>query len=276
MFGGRTTGLIGLSLVLALCAVWLANRWLQNTAKPVAGSAVVRIAVASREIPFGAKIEESQVKLLDWPKANLPTEYFSDTKQVIGEVSTQTIYPGDVFNKLRIRTHLGGSPLSALIEPNMRAVSVRVNDVVGVSGFLLPGNRVDVLSTYKPTGVAKEAATETLLEDVKVLAVDQEASPEKNKPVVVRSVTLEVHPEQAELLAKATGEGSIQLSLRNPLDHQIRAPKPLPPKIAPPPAPPKPVVIKVIEKPAVPATTAITLIKGTQSQVLQCTAAKCN
>lgn len=274
MFNGRTVGLIGLSLLFALLAAWLANRWLLHAAKPVAGPALTKIAVASREIPFGARIDAAQVKLVEWPKANLPADYFTDPKQVIGEVSTQTIYPGDVFNKTRIRSHLGGSPLSALIEPNMRAVSVRVNDVVGVSGFLLPGNRVDVLSTLKLTGEIKATSTQTLLEDIKVLAVDQEASSEKDKPVLVRSVTLEVTPAQAERLTKATGEGTIQLTLRNPMDHQLSPPKPIAESKAA--LPPKPVIVKVIEKPALPPTTAVTLFKGTQSQVIQCTTAKCN
>jgi pilus assembly protein CpaB len=286
MFSGRTISLVGLALLLALCAAWMANRWLENATKPSAGSKMLHIAVASREIPFGALIEESQVKLADWPKDNLPVEYFTDTKQVIGEVSTQTIYPGDVFNKSRIRDHLGGSALSALIEPNMRAVSVRVNDVIGVSGFLLPGNRVDILATRKPNAIIKETYTETLLQDVKVLAIDQEASMEKNKPVVVRSVTLEVHPGQAELLAKATEEGSIQLALRNPMDHRTRIIKPALPKPVPTPTPvpalvpiapkPKPMVIQTVKKPALPPTTAVTITKGTRSQVLQCTDLQCN
>ena len=89
--------------------------------------------------------------------------------------------------------------------------------MIGVAGFLLPGNRVDVLATRRE---GKRAKASTVLEDIKVLAVDQTASPEKDKPVVVRAVTLEMTPEEAEVLVKSTQEGTLQLTLRNPLDNK--------------------------------------------------------
>jgi pilus assembly protein CpaB len=98
----------------------------------------------------------------------------------------------------------------------MRAVTVRVDDVVGVAGFLLPGNTVDILASRK-RGQGR-AITETILRNIKVLAVDQTASAETNEPVIVRAVTLEMKPTQAEVLFQARVEGSIQLTLRNPLE----------------------------------------------------------
>jgi pilus assembly protein CpaB len=98
--------------------------------------------------------------------------------------------------------------------------------VVGVGGFLLPGNRVDVLATKKTGGSSNDAEAETILEDLRVLAVDQTASTDKTQPVVVRAVTLEMTPEETEILVKAQTEGKLQLALRNPLDNQK---KPLPP-----------------------------------------------
>jgi pilus assembly protein CpaB len=98
--------------------------------------------------------------------------------------------------------------------------------VVGVGGFLLPGNRVDVLATKKVDGSGNTAKSETILEDLRVLAVDQTASTDKTQPVVVRAVTLEMTGEEAEILVKAQTEGKLQLALRNPLDNQK---KPLPP-----------------------------------------------
>jgi pilus assembly protein CpaB len=121
--------------------------------------------------------------------------------------------------------HLGGSTLASLIDKDKRAISVRVDDVVGVGGFLLPGNRVDVLATKK-VGNNSNAVSETILEDLRVLAVDQTASTDKTQPVVVRAVTLEMTGEEAEILVKAQTEGKLQLALRNPLDNQK---KPLPP-----------------------------------------------
>ena len=108
----------------------------------------------------------------------------------------------------------------------MRAVTVRVDDVIGVAGFLLPGNRVDVLAARREA--ISRATAETIVRDVKVLAVDQTAATEKNEPVIVRAVTLEVNPEQAEVLVKAKEEGSIQLTLRNPLDDEVFVEEPAP------------------------------------------------
>ncbi|MGW8369650.1 MAG: Flp pilus assembly protein CpaB, partial [Gammaproteobacteria bacterium] len=104
------------------------------------------------------------------------------------------------------------------VTEKMRAVTVRVDDVIGVAGFLLPNNRVDVLAARRDT--SRRAVTETILRNIKVLAVDQTAATEKNEPVIVRAVTLEVKPEQAEILFKAREEGSILLTLRNPLEDE--------------------------------------------------------
>jgi pilus assembly protein CpaB len=124
--------------------------------------------------------------------------------------------------------------------------------------FLLPGNRVDVLSSRKTTD--RRAVTETILRNIKVLAVDQTASTEQNEPVIVRAVTLEMTPQQAELLVKARSEGEIQLTLRNPLD-DIVEPEPEPELVAQP-APPKPVVNRATTTP--PPSTTVTVIRGTK------------
>ncbi|MEJ2694281.1 MAG: Flp pilus assembly protein CpaB, partial [Candidatus Thiodiazotropha sp.] len=102
-------------------------------------------------------------------------------------------------------------------ESGKRALTVRVNDVIGVAGFLLPGNRVDVVATRRGSGKHKTVSN-TIVENLKVLAVDQSVSSDKNDPVIVRAVTLEVTPKQAELIVKATTDGNLQLTLRNPLD----------------------------------------------------------
>ncbi len=152
----------------------------------------------------------------------------------------------------------GGSALSAVIAPNKRAVTVRVNDVIGVAGFLMPGNRVDIVAAKKNGSYRYESRT--LLENVKVLAVDQTASPEKDKPVIVRAVTLELTSDEAEELVKATQEGMIQLALRNPLDDSLRpAPEPVKEEVvaevkpAPKPAPRRVVV----------TSSRVTIIRGT-------------
>ncbi len=270
MFRSRTLTLFALAVLLGTGAVWVANRWVLEHMQPVAAAAADTspIVVAALEIPFGQKVEAAQIKAIAWPKTNLPAQSYTDTKDVVGKVTTQTIYPGEVMLESRIREHLGGSTLSALITPTMRALTVRVNDVAGVAGFLLPGNRVDVLATRREGNAA--ARTRTVLEDMKVLAVDQEASQDSEKPILVRAVTLEISPEQAETLVKATEEGSIQLALRNPLDNQL-APKKEVAAATPPPH----VAKRPGKRAYVAAGRTVTIIKGTAATLVRCTPSEC-
>jgi len=125
----------------------------------------------------------------------------------------------------------GESALAAVVAQDKRAVTVRVDDVVGVAGFLLPGNRVDVVGTRRDEHSGGIMA-ETLLSNIKVLAVDQTAAANSNEPIVVRAVTLEVTPAEGETLLKGKATGSIQLELRNPLDEGDARRKPAPLKAA--------------------------------------------
>ncbi|MDP3876989.1 MAG: Flp pilus assembly protein CpaB [Methylobacter sp.] len=225
--------MLSIALMLAFSAAWMANRWVLGKTVPDQAMSVV---VAAVEIPFGVKLEESQVKVVAWPGNAAPKGAYSSKAQVVNKVAMNKFYPDEIITEKRISEYLGGSTLSALIAKDYRAVSVRVDDVVGVSGFILPGNKVDILATKKDRS-ANEANTRTLLQNIKVLAVDQEASQEKEKPAIVRAVTLELKPEQAEIMVQAMQEGTIQLSLRNPLDDtvdsaplEVAAALPQPPK----------------------------------------------
>jgi pilus assembly protein CpaB len=270
-----------LAVALALFATLFAQNWLeqQKTATLREAEMVVQTmptVVAATEIPFGITIQESHLKVVPMPKERVPANAFTEPAQVKGKIARQTIYSEEILRGERVadRAEGGGGALAALVSPNMRAVSVRVNDVIGVAGFLLPGDRVDVLASRPVGGNNREMLTTTVLERVKVLAVDQSASTEKDAPVIVRAVTLEVNPEQAELLVNATQEGSVQLALRNPLDE---AKLPPPPKVAeaPPPqpaAPPPPQVIeKVVERVVYrsPPTRTVTVIGGTGAGVAE-------
>ena len=209
--------MFSIALLLALFAAWVANRWIQDRAVP---DKAVSVVVAAVEIPFGVKLEESQVKVIAWPGNSAPQGAYSSKEQVIGRITMNKFYPDEIITEKRISEYLGGSTLSALISKEYRAISVRVDDVVGVSGFILPGNKVDILAT-KMDRTKNQANTQTLLQNIKVLAVDQEASQEKEKPAIVRAVTLELKPEQAEIIVQAMQEGTIQLTLRNPLDSDL-------------------------------------------------------
>ncbi|MDX5373759.1 MAG: Flp pilus assembly protein CpaB [Pseudomonadaceae bacterium] len=241
----RTLTLVVLSLALGLGAAWMANNWLSQRLNAGPDDDMQGVLVAAVEIPFGTMIEAQHITLVLMPKGTAPDDSFDSPEKAIGKIATFSMLRGDILRSARLAEHLGGSTLASLIETDKRAISVRVDDVVGVAGFLLPGNRVDVLATKK-TGNAN-AQAETILEDLRVLAVDQTASTDKTQPVVVRAVTLEMTPQEAEILVKAMAEGRLQLALRNPLDNQKRPPEPAPvaelPAPAAGPAPqPKPVV----------------------------------
>lgn len=210
--------MLSIALLLSLLAAWVANRWIQGRTVPDSAGSVV---VAAVEIPFGVKMEESQIKLIAWPGNSAPPQgSYSSKEQVVNKVAMNKFYPDEVITEKRISEYLGGSTLSALITKEYRAISVRVDDVVGVSGFILPGNKIDILST-RMDRTTNKATTRTLLQNIKVLAVDQEASQEKEKPAIVRAVTLELRPDQAEIMVQAMQEGTIQLTLRNPLDSDV-------------------------------------------------------
>jgi pilus assembly protein CpaB len=206
-----------ISLMMAVGASAVAMNWLQERMVGREGPEESSVVVAALQIPFGQRVEAADLRLIQLPPQAIPKGSFKRIDDVAGRVASQTIYSGEVILQERVAEHLGGSALAAVLDHGKRAISVRVDDVVGVAGFLLPGNRVDVVST-KRTGGNREVHSETILTYIKVLAVDQIASPERDGPVIVRAVTLEVTPPQAERLVKATQEGKVQLTLRNPLD----------------------------------------------------------
>lgn len=250
MFRKRGLLLLTLSLVLGLSAAMVARGWVtEQTAKEKADIATV--VAASMAIPFGTKVEERHLKIIDMPKNSAPPGSFTIKEDVIDKVTTQQIMAGEILMQARFVEQGEGSTLAALVTKNMRAFTVRVDDVIGVAGFLLPGNRVDVVSARKE---GRRAITDTILRNIEVLAVDQTASTNDNEPVIVRAVTLQVTPDQAETLVKGREEGSIQLTLRNPLEEEeiieekIVAPKPK-------------VVIRKTRPRSQPST--VTIIRGT-------------
>lgn len=217
MIKSRTAVMIAAAAVLGIGAAVVASRWASN--QLASDQNTQPVVVAALEISFGQKLDAAHVKIVRWPKASMPAGTFDKVAEVEGKVTNQRLVPGEPLLKERIVDSLSGSTLAAMVDPKKRAITVRVNDVIGVAGFLLPGNRVDVLASRKVQ--RDRAQTETVLEDIRVLAVDQIASPDKDKPVVVRAVTLEVTPSQANRLVNATVEGTVQLALRNPATRNV-------------------------------------------------------
>lgn len=246
-----------LSLIFGVAAAWSAKNWVEQRTRANnvadAGSSVV---VAAMEVPYGTRIEGRHVKVITVPSGTPLGNHFGSVAEIEGLIATQKALSGEVLLKERFTKSGSGSTLAALIKPDMRAVTVRVDDVVGVAGFLLPGNRVDVVAARK---VNDRATTETILLNINVLAVDQTSTQDKNEPVVVRAVTLEMTPQQAEVLVRAREEGRIQLTLRNPTDEfqpqLVAAPEPPPPAPAP--------VKSVRRAPPRVAAPSVTIIRGT-------------
>lgn len=205
-----------IAVALGLGAAFYAQKWFQQQAETAhAGRGQGKVVVvAAREIPFGARIEQGHLRTVSWPGKDAPEGAFEAIEDVVGKVANQRIVASEAVVRQRVGDASAGGSLAGLIDPSKRAVTVRVNDVIGVAGFLLPGNHVDVLATRMLDN--RRASTRTLLENLKVLAVDQTAQPDKEKPTVVRAVTVEVDPRQAEQLVQATEEGTVQLALRNP------------------------------------------------------------
>jgi pilus assembly protein CpaB len=246
-----------LSLTFGVGAALAAKSWLEKRSAR-SETAEMSVLVAAMEIPYGTRLEARHVKPITVPTGTPLGNHFSKVEEVEGLISAQKILSGEVLLKERLAKTGAGSTLAALIRPDMRAVTVRVDDVVGVAGFLLPGNHVDIVAARK---VNDRAVSETVLYDINVLAVDQTASQDKDQPLVVRAVTLEMTPKQAEILVRAREEGKIQLTLRNPTDEYQG-----PPMVAetPPPVAPTPKAVKVAAPR--PAASGVTIIRGTHVQ----------
>lgn len=225
----RSLTLITISLAIASVAALLAGRWMTSRAAAVDASRpqAARLVAAAIDIPFGTVIEPRHLDTIAVLASARPKGSYLSATEVIGKVPKGDVFAGEILLAERLVKPGEGSTLAAVVSQNMRAVTVRVDDVVGVGGFLLPGNRVDVIVAREENG---RAEADTLLERVKVLAVDQQASADRNAPVVVRAVTLEVTPEGAEAIARARQQGTIQLALRNPTDQgsHLRATSPTP------------------------------------------------
>ncbi|MGC1225751.1 MAG: Flp pilus assembly protein CpaB [Candidatus Sulfotelmatobacter sp.] len=181
----------------------------------------VEVVVAADDIQVGARIEEHDIRLVKYPASALPAGTPTKRSQVLGRGVILPISKGEFILPGKLAPENAGAGLPALIPPGMRAVSVRVNEVVSVANFVGPGTRVDVLLTGTPNG-SSESQTTTVLQNVAVIAaghnLERNASGEaQNVPVI----TLLTSPEDAERLTLANSEGKIQLVLRNPLDtHQ--------------------------------------------------------
>jgi pilus assembly protein CpaB len=189
--------------------------------RPSTVEAGADVIVAADDIQVGARVEEHDVRIAKFPASGVPAGAYTKRSQVMGRGVIIPIAKGEFILPSKLAPENAGSGLPSLIPPGMRAVSVRVNEVVSVAGFVGPGTRVDVLLTGTPGG-SSESQTTTVLQNVAVIASGQRL--ERNaagEPTNTPVITLLTSPEDAERVTLAQSEGKIQLSLRNPLDtHQ--------------------------------------------------------
>jgi pilus assembly protein CpaB len=177
------------------------------------------VVVASTDLQLGASIKQDDLKIVKFPQGQAPEGAFSTSAELVGRGVISPIVKNEPIIPAKLAAKEAGAGLPPIIPEGQRAVSVRVDDVIGVAGYVLPSSRVDVLTTVSPTEQQTDTTTKVILSNVQVLAagtrIDQD---QDNKPVQVTVVTLLVSPEQAERLALSSTEGKIQLALRNPLD----------------------------------------------------------
>ena len=217
----RALVMMAVAILFGIAAVALAWKWLQGQAAANSN----RVVVATTDVNRGQRLLPEMLTVVDRPTKELPKDAFTDPVPLTERVLKVNLSKGEVLaeTKLAPAGTMGG--LSALISQGKRAITVRVNDVIGVAGFALPGNYVDIIvHTERDAPEGEQALRGTMhvskivLERILVLAVAQEVSRDETKPKVVNAVTLEVTPEQAENLDLARGVGTLSLALRNQVD----------------------------------------------------------
>jgi pilus assembly protein CpaB len=221
---GQGLIILGVAILIGLAAVFLANSYLGRVEQQqtTVAQGMVKVAVASVPLDFGAPITPDKVRLVDWPAGSLPEGTFSSIPQLLPMNHTRVALRPMAANEPILRSKISGeggrAAISAVLDPTKRAVAVRLSDVAGVGGFVLPGDVVDVLVTRTPmvTNGATGQITDILLQKVRVIAIDQDASDNTDKPAVGKTATLEVAQVDAQKLALAQQVGQLSLALVNP------------------------------------------------------------
>lgn len=289
---GRAIIVLGLAVVLAVAAVFLARNWIQEQARPIIVQQpaqpenTVMVVVAKERMTFGNPVRKEQIRLVKWPGDAVPEGAFTSIEEVLGDNEERVVLRAIEINepvlKNKISGYGGKASLAAILSPDMRAVTIRVNDVAGVAGFVLPGDRVDILLTRDRTGgsgnkSANNLITDVLLQNVKVLGIDQDANQEKDKPSVAKAVTLEVSPQQAQKLALASQLGSLALMLRNLTDAEAEQVKTVstrdlsvgevnePAQVAEAPKKVIKTIKKVVQRPKEDPLSAVRIVRGTNA-----------
>jgi pilus assembly protein CpaB len=178
------------------------------------------VVVAAADLALGTELKKEDLTVINFPAGAAPEGSFKSAAEIMGRGLIVSMVKNEPVLGAKLASKEAGAGLPPVIPEGMRAVSVRVNEVIGVAGYVLPGTRVDVLATASPTSQTQDMTSKLILSNVQVLTAGtrMEQDQEKGKPMQVTVVTLLVYPEQSERLALASSEAKIQLALRNPLD----------------------------------------------------------
>lgn len=210
-----------LAILVAGIAAWSIFSYLQTETQKVKASQPQNIVVAAADIPIGAKIDEKMVKIAAFPKESLPPGGgITDIKSVQGRVAIRPMAAGDAVTEQKLIPREGAAGagiMTYLVPQGHRAVTVAVNEVAGVAGFLNPADRVDVVVTTLPPG-SQDRISKIVLQNVPILAIGQITQQKEGKPVVVPTVTLDLTPDDSEKLVLASSQGQLQMLLRNVAD----------------------------------------------------------
>lgn len=254
---------LGLALAVALLASFYVYKQMQHAQSANAAKVTkqMQVVVAAGPVKVGQRLAAADLGLLDWPEGKQPQGSILRVEDAVGRASTVSFVPGELVLDQELAPREAGAGLPVSIPPGMRAVSVGVDDVVAVAGFVTPGTIVDVLAT----GMGQAGpVTRTILEHVRVLAVGQEVQNTDSKPKLAPVVTLLVNPEDAQKLTLAAADGKLHLALRNTMDMADVNPAPLSgssiflgaaPAVAEGPH-------KAVAKPAAPPPWAVQVIRG--------------
>jgi pilus assembly protein CpaB len=210
------------ALIFAGLASWGVYNYLQRETNKSKGGQIDRIVVAAADLPVGTKLNETQLKVVNWPKDSIPQGSFSASDKAANRIVVHPVASGEALTEqklLPLDVKGGGGMMTYIVPEGHRAVTVGVNEVAGVAGFLSPDNHVDiVLTTQMPSNPAQNIS-KIVLQDLPILATGQIATEKQDgKPVVVPTVTLDMTPEDAEKLIVASSKGSLQMLLRNIAD----------------------------------------------------------
>ena len=204
--------IILLSLAIGSIAVIISLRWIEQRTKV----ATLKVVVASHDLVMGTQLDESMLEVIEWPVAAKLNEAITDPKLIDKRVINMTIFRGEPILASKLASQGARAGLSAALKDGYRAVTVRVNEIVGVAGFALPGNYVDVMMHAIDKNM--HPFSKIVLERILVLSLAQDTSTYETKPRLVNSVTLKVTPQQAEQLDFARSVGSLSLLLRSKVD----------------------------------------------------------